>query len=175
MTGGNSRIEVDLNSLDWLLTNAVGSHKLQTHLPASVLQVLHRHGVVEDPLYRYQQPHIYEHARVLRAIIMGLIRFNEQECRWVAEDSWSMRCDFDVTLPLLSHYAVDLLLSGVDTVADVLINGKHITQLDNAFRCDSNQLACTPSPRPHQGVSHPRQKHAAPGEKHTGARLSQRH
>lgn len=48
-----SRIEVDLNPLDWVMTNSVGTHKLHTKLPAYVLEVLHRNGVVDDPLYRY--------------------------------------------------------------------------------------------------------------------------
>lgn len=73
-------------------------------------------------------------------------------------------------MPLLSHYAIDLLLNGVDTVADVLVNGKHITQLDNAFRCEEGGCQCQVCARCHtfvhvsttQGVPHPHQKHATP-------------
>lgn len=43
---------VDLGSETWTLVNGNGSISLNTTLPAYPLEVLHKQGVIEDPMWR---------------------------------------------------------------------------------------------------------------------------
>lgn len=61
--------------------------------------------------------------------------FNEREYRYVAEQVWTFERSFDVdAATTLSHAAVDLVITGLDTVADVLLNGEKIARCENAHR-----------------------------------------
>ena len=62
--------------------------------------------------------------------------FNDRELRWVAEEKWTFQRQFDVSDGLLAADCVDLLLSGIDTVADIQLNGVHLLSTANAFRYD---------------------------------------
>jgi len=52
--------------------------------------------------------------------------FNEREYRYVAEQVWTFERSFDVAPATLAETAVELVLTGLDTVADVLLNGEKI-------------------------------------------------
>ena len=61
--------------------------------------------------------------------------FNEREYRYVAEQVWTFERSFDVdAASTLSQTAVDLVITGLDTVADVLLNGEKIARCENAHR-----------------------------------------
>ena len=61
--------------------------------------------------------------------------FNEREYRYVAEQVWTFERSFDVdAAATLSQAAVDLVITGLDTVADVLLNGEKIARCENAHR-----------------------------------------
>lgn len=61
-------------------------------------------------------------------------RYNEDELRWVALREWKFERQFDIQDSMLAAAQVDLLLSGVDTVAGVRLNGQTVISTDNAFR-----------------------------------------
>lgn len=61
-------------------------------------------------------------------------RYNENELRWVALQIWQFEKTFEIDASLLAKQCVDLLLSGIDTVADIQLNGQHLLSTDNAFR-----------------------------------------
>jgi beta-mannosidase len=65
---------------------------------------------------------------------MSQSRFQELEQRWAAYDTWTYSRDFDVSSDLLEHTRVDLVLDGIDTVADVVLNGEVLVSLVNSFR-----------------------------------------
>jgi beta-mannosidase len=63
-------------------------------------------------------------------------RKNEEDLQWVAAETWSFHCTFDVA-ERVGHESMatrELVLEGVDTVALVALNGKHIADLQNAHR-----------------------------------------
>ena len=61
--------------------------------------------------------------------------FNEREYRYVAEQVWTFERSFDVdAAATLSQAAVDLVITGLDTVADVILNGEKIARCENAHR-----------------------------------------
>ena len=60
--------------------------------------------------------------------------FGETDYRWVALDTWNFSRAFDAPPELLAHTSVDLVATGVDTVATVVVNGKAVAAVDNAHR-----------------------------------------
>lgn len=66
---------------------------------------------------------------------------NEVSCQWVAKDTWTFKTIFEVNVTSLAAAQFDLALMGVDTAAEVLVNGQLVAQLSNAFRYSgSNSL-----------------------------------
>lgn len=102
-----------LNLLDssWVLTS--GDTEAVADLPASALQILCRDGTIkQNPLHRY----------------------GERELHWVSERAWKFERHFDISDEMLQYTNVDLLLSGLDTIARVSVNGHKVLHADNAFR-----------------------------------------
>lgn len=59
----------------------------------------------------------------------------EKQCQWVGESDWVYECDsFDVPAYLLEHEHIDMVFGGLDTYADVYLNGEKILYSENAFR-----------------------------------------
>ena len=54
--------------------------------------------------------------------------------RWVAEDTWTFQAEFNTSQSVLDQQQVDLVLYGVDTVAEVYLNDQLLGSLNNAFR-----------------------------------------
>ncbi|KAL4437114.1 hypothetical protein ABPG75_004253 [Micractinium tetrahymenae] len=99
----------------WRLDNGRGFGNVSLEgfsLPAAALQLLHREGIVGDPLYR----------------------FNELEQRWAAWDNWTFSLAFQAPTELLAEAAVELLCEGLDTVAEVALNSAPVGRSVNAHR-----------------------------------------
>ena len=67
-----------------------------------------------------------------------LCSINEVRYKWVAQETWTFATALNFGPTLLKAAQVDLALVGIDTAADVLINGELVAQLSNAFRCASS-------------------------------------
>ena len=91
----------------WTLSDESGAHVLPFDLPGDGITALHRAGVIPDPY----------------------VGRNEYDCRWISERDWVARRSF-------SHAggAVDLVIDGLDTVAEVRLNGAVVLAAANAFR-----------------------------------------
>jgi len=61
-------------------------------------------------------------------------RDNEKKVQWVSGSEWEYRKTINADAALLKHKHVDLVFDGLNTVADVLVNGKLILHTDNMFR-----------------------------------------
>ena len=61
-------------------------------------------------------------------------RDNEAKLQWIENASWEYRDTFDVTPAMLARTNVDLVFDGLDSAAQVLLNGKQILSTDDAFR-----------------------------------------
>ena len=64
----------------------------------------------------------------------ALCRYNEIELRWTTKETWVFTRQFNVSAALLNHSAVDLLLTGVDTVADIFVDNVKLASVANAHR-----------------------------------------
>ena len=61
-------------------------------------------------------------------------RDDEAKIQWVGLSNWQYRTRFDVDAATLSRAHVDLVFDGLDTFADVYLNGHRILSADNMFR-----------------------------------------
>jgi beta-mannosidase len=84
--------------------------------PATVPGVVHtdleRAGLIPDPFYGD----------------------NEKRLQWIGLTDWEYTCDFDVSATSLHQQHAELVFEGLDTFADVQLNGKSVLHTDNMFR-----------------------------------------
>jgi beta-mannosidase len=59
--------------------------------------------------------------------------FHEKDVQWVADADWVYRRQFDCDDALLACRRVELVCDGLNTVADVYLNGERIGDADNMF------------------------------------------
>ncbi len=125
----------------WRLDNGRGFGNVSLEgfsLPAAALQLLHRKGIVGDPLYRWEGLLLpcAEEKKVQRAPTASALptscpvpdgmrcphlrspmhgRYNELEQRWTAWDNWTFSLEFEAPPELLAEAAVELVCEGLDT------------------------------------------------------------
>ena len=61
-------------------------------------------------------------------------RDNEAKLQWIEKESWEYRLNFDVTPAVLTRSNVDLVFDGLDSAAQVYLNGVQVLNTDNSFR-----------------------------------------
>eukprot|EP00803_Ostreobium_quekettii_P007189 evm.model.scf_973.2 EVM.evm.TU.scf_973.2 scf_973:5640-12165(-) len=103
---------IPLGGSGWSLVNNARKIKIPLTVPGYALGALQDAAVIGDPLYRE----------------------NELEYRWVAKETWVFLRPFQLSEETLQHCHADLVLSGVDTVAEVDLNGTTVATLRNAHR-----------------------------------------
>ena len=59
---------------------------------------------------------------------------NELKVMWVAETDWEYRRSFTVSAELLAEENVNLACDGLDTIADLYLNGTYLGHAENMFR-----------------------------------------
>ena len=96
----------------WSFRQARGTNWYPATVPGVVHTDLLNNGLIEDPFYR----------------------LNERGVQWVDKEDWMYRTTFDVSPELLSKENIILRFDGLDTYADVTLNGKKILSADNMFR-----------------------------------------
>jgi beta-mannosidase len=88
----------------------------QEWLPAKVPGCVHtdllRAGKIDDPFYGT----------------------NERRLQWIDKLDWEYETVFDVPEKVYRQRNVELVFAGLDTYADVYLNGKHVLSADNMFR-----------------------------------------
>ncbi len=59
---------------------------------------------------------------------------NEASLQWIGRTDWEYRTRFDLSPAELRHRHVELVFDGLDTFADVSVNGHAVLKTDNMFR-----------------------------------------
>ncbi len=59
---------------------------------------------------------------------------NEKQLQWIEHTDWEYRTTFDADPELLRRERVEILFRGLDTFADVTVNGARVLSADNMFR-----------------------------------------
>jgi beta-mannosidase len=81
-------------------------------VPGTVHTDLYNSGKIEDPYYR----------------------LNERNMQWIDKVDWEYRSSFVADESLLLHNRIEMEFKGLDTYADVSVNGKLVLKADNMFR-----------------------------------------
>jgi len=61
-------------------------------------------------------------------------RDNEKKVQWIEKENWDYQTTFNALPNVLSKTNIELVFDGLDTYADVYLNGKLILKADNMFR-----------------------------------------
>ena len=104
-------IEQSLNQ-GWTLTGDTLAINMQVDVPSVVQQSLYENGII---------PHPY----------LGTV---ENDLLWISDHPWDYTLRFDVDKEMLENYCVELVFEGLDTYADVKLNGEKLFFADNQFR-----------------------------------------
>src|ERR1035437_7498711 len=59
---------------------------------------------------------------------------NEKQLQWIGLTDWEYRTEFSVDAATLQRKHIDLVFDGLDTCADVTLNGHALLHADNMFR-----------------------------------------
>ena len=59
---------------------------------------------------------------------------NEHSVMWVAENDWEYQRSFTVSAEVLAEENIKLICDGLDTIADVYLNGIYLGHVENMFR-----------------------------------------
>lgn len=90
--------------------------RLENWYPATVPGTVHTdlmaNGLIEDPYFR----------------------LNERGVQWVDKEDWIYRTRFRADDTLLAKERIELVFEGLDTYADVYLNGDRVLAADNMFR-----------------------------------------
>jgi len=104
-------ISQELNS-GWQFTESGTNDWLPATVPGCVHTDLLANNKIEDPFYR----------------------LNERRLQWIDKKDWVYKTSFDADAELLKHDRVALDFKGLDTYADIRINGELVDSTDNMFR-----------------------------------------
>ena len=74
------------------------------------------------------------HIRRLHEVCPAWHRFNELALRWTASETWVFERLFNVSANMASQDNLDLVLTGVDTVADIYVDNTLLRSVYNAHR-----------------------------------------
>ena len=91
----------------WALSDDCGAYACDFNLPTDAITALHDAGLIPDPYWGR----------------------NEYDLRWISERDWTATRQFS-----LRETEVDLVLTMVDTVATVRVNGMVVLEAKNSFR-----------------------------------------
>ena len=104
-------VEQSLNQ-GWTLTGDTLSINMQVDVPSVVQQSLYENGII---------PHPY----------LGTV---ENDLLWISDHVWDYTLRFDVDSLLFGKEVVELVFEGLDTYADISLNGYELISVDNQFR-----------------------------------------
>ncbi|WP_058302671.1 glycoside hydrolase family 2 protein [Gorillibacterium timonense] len=96
----------------WLFKASDDTAWQPARVPGCVHTDLLRNGRIPDPFYGT----------------------NERDLQWIDKKDWDYEVAFDASAELLKETHQELVFDGLDTYADVYVNGRHVLAADNMFR-----------------------------------------
>ena len=82
------------------------------HVPGTIHTDLYKNNLIPDPFWEN----------------------NEKELQWIEKRDWVYKTKFIIDDDLFSKKHVEIVFEGLDTYADIFINGEKILTADNMFR-----------------------------------------
>lgn len=111
IAGASAQSQIYVLDQGWEFSQAGSNEWMSARVPGTVHQDLLDHGRLPDPFY-------------------GM---NEQKVQWIEKEDWLYRTVFTVTADQLKSDAAWLTFEGLDTYADVYLNGSLLLKADNMF------------------------------------------
>lgn len=108
----NEKVKVQDLSQGWTLTGDTLGINLPVNVPSVVQTDLYSAGLIPNPY-------------------LGQV---ENSILWISDHPWKYTLHFDVDKDLLQSEFVDLVFEGIDTYADVMLNGQKLVVANNMFR-----------------------------------------
>ena len=111
----NAQSIIDLtNAAPWYFkeANKAESQWLQAKVPGTIHQDLLAHQLIADPY----------------------LLNNEQQAQWPAQKEWLYQTTILLTPAMAAYQQIELVFEGLDTDAEISINGKVIASVNNMFR-----------------------------------------
>ncbi|MGM0484697.1 MAG: beta-mannosidase [Candidatus Krumholzibacteriota bacterium] len=109
--GDTGVIRIDL-ARGWSFRRAGGKNELPAEVPGCVHTDLLAAGLIPDPF----------------------IGTNHLELRWIESESWEYLTEFEAGPALCGKEHIYMFFEGLDTFADVYLNGRLLLKADNMFR-----------------------------------------
>ncbi len=97
---------------NWIFNQVGGNEWLPATVPGTVHTDLIANEKIEDPFYR----------------------MNEHDLQWIDKVDWEYKTNFVIDKNLLQKDKIELDFKGLDTYADVFVNGEKVLETDNMFR-----------------------------------------
>ena len=107
----NHEVSQSLNH-GWNLTTDTLSINLQVNLPSEAHADLYAAGLIPHPYGENDE---------------------EQQLQWIPQHQWDYSLTFDVNNKIWNQDNIELIFNGLDTYADVWLNGEKILHSDNMF------------------------------------------
>lgn len=108
---GQNKVETLKLNDGWQFSQTGKNQWYDAEVPGSVQRDLIRHGVLPDPYFGT----------------------NENEVQWPEKEDWDFKKSFTLSDEQLNHDDALLFFEGLDTHADVFLNGSRILQSQNMF------------------------------------------
>ena len=105
-------VVVQLLNQGWTLTGDTLDINMQVDVPSVVQQSLYENGII---------PHPY----------LGTV---ENDLLWISDHPWDYTLHFDADKKLFEKENIELVFEGLDTYAEVSLNGYELFSADNQFR-----------------------------------------
>ena len=111
-------VAVQLLNQGWTLTGDTLDINMQVDVPSVVQQSLYDNGVIPYPY-------------------LGMV---ENQLLWISNHPWNYTLRFDLDKELFEKENVELVFDGIDTYADVSLNGEKLFFADNQFRAWKHEV-----------------------------------
>lgn len=105
-------LERDLSHEHWLFGEEGKNISQKASVPSTIHTDLHSTKAIPDPFYGD----------------------NEKKLQWIEEKNWVYKTNFKLSGKELKFNNLDLIFEGLDTYADVFLNGNKILSANNMFR-----------------------------------------
>ncbi|WP_177177156.1 beta-mannosidase [Flavobacterium urocaniciphilum] len=102
----------DLSSENWTFHKQNDSQKNKAKIPGTIHTDLFENKLIPDPF----------------------LGTNEKQLQWIENENWEYETKFNLSKTELKNQNIDLIFEGLDTYANVYLNGKLFLETDNMFR-----------------------------------------
>ncbi|HYW95809.1 MAG TPA: glycoside hydrolase family 2 TIM barrel-domain containing protein, partial [Bacteroidales bacterium] len=102
---------LNLSECNWRFRNVANKTWHNATVPGCVHTDLYRNRMIPDPFFA----------------------LNEKKMQWIENEDWEYRCEFEFEPERYSQESFNLLFKGLDTYAEVILNGQHLFDADNMF------------------------------------------